>query len=132
MIVQKYKYFQRFVRSQIPKTGKKPITEEMFDDFVSTILGNKSLDLQDKAYCRDGFAFVKEINRRTFQIIAFQINTFGKGAFGDDILKLCTPIMITVKTHSSHFYSGHTLKDTNLSFVNFYLGKNYKGSKNEL
>ncbi len=132
MIVQKYKDFQRFVRSQVPKTGNKPISEKMFDDFVSSILENKALDLQDKVYCRDGFAYVKELNRRTYQILAFQINTFGKGAFGDDILKLCTPIMITVKTHSSHFYSGHTLKDTNLSFIDFYLGKNYKGSKGEL
>lgn len=132
MIVQKYKDFQRFVRSQVPKNSNKPITEKMFDDFVSSILENKALDLQDKAYCRDGFAYIKELNRRTYQILAFQINTFGKGAFGDDILKLCTPILITVKTHSAHFYSGHTLKDTNLSFESFYLGKNYKGSKGEL
>jgi hypothetical protein len=37
--------------------------------------------------------------------------------------------MVTVRTHSTHFYSGHTLKDTNISFEDIYLGKLYSGSK---
>jgi hypothetical protein len=129
MFVEKYNNFQRFVGSQVPATGKKPISEEAFDRFIATILANDSLDLQGKIYCRDGFAYVKELDKHIFQIMAFQINSFGEGAFGDKILKLCTPILVTVKTHSTHFYSGHTLKDTNLSFEDFYLGKNYSGSK---
>lgn len=132
MFLEKYKNLQRFVQSQIPSTGKKPISEEAFDTFIATILANNSLDVPGKIYCRDGFAYVKEINRHTYQILAFQINSFGEGAFGDKIVKLCTPLMMTVKTHSTHFYSGHTLKDTNISFEDFYLGKNYSGSKGPL
>lgn len=132
MFLEKYKNFQRFVRSQIPATGKEPVSEEAFDQFIATILANDSLDMQGKIYCRDGFAFVKELDRHTFQILAFQINTFGEGAFGDKIKKLCTPLMMTVKTHSTHFYSGHTLKDTNITFEDFYLGNHYSGSKGPL
>jgi len=40
--------------------------------------------------------------------------------------------MITIKTHSTHFYSGHTLKDTNITFEDFYLGRQYSGSKGPL
>jgi len=132
MFLEKYKKFQRFVQGQIPATGKKPVTEEEFDQFTAKILANDSLDLPGKIYCRDGFAFVKELDRHTFQILAFQINTFGEGAFSDKIKKLCTPLMITIKTHSTHFYSGHTLKDTNITFEEFYLGKDYSGSKGPL
>jgi len=132
MFVKKYKNFQQFVRSQIPATGKKPISEEAFDQFIATILANNSLDIPGKIYCRDGFAFVKELDRHTYQILAFQINSFGEGAFGDKIVKLCTPLMVTIKTHSTHFYSGHTLKDTNITFEDFYLGKHYSGSKGPL
>lgn len=132
MFLEKYKAFQRFVRSQIPSTGKKPISEEAFDQFIATILANNSLDIPGKIYCRDGFAFVKELDRHTYQILAFQINSFGEGAFGDKIVKLCTPLMVTIKTHSTHFYSGHTLKDTNITFEDFYLGKHYSGSKGPL
>jgi len=132
MFSEKYNNFQRFVRSQIPATGKKPISEEAFDQFIDTILANDSLDVPGKIYCRDGFAYVKELDKHTYQILAFQINSFGEGAFGDKIKKLCTPLMITIKTHSSHFYSGHTLKDTNITFEDFYLGKSYSGSKGPL
>ena len=132
MLVKKYKHFQRYVRSQIPKKGKKPVNEKEFDKFITTILANEELNQENMIYSRDGFVYVNEINKKTFQILTFQINTFGKGAFGEDIVKLCTPVMITVKVHSTHFYSGHTLKDTNISFEEFYLGKNYKGSKGEL
>jgi hypothetical protein len=132
MFQEKYKNFQRFVRSQVPVIGKKPVSEEAFDQFIATVLANDSLDIPDKIYCRDGFAYVKEIDRHTYQILAFQINTFGAGAFGDKIKKLCTPLMITIKTHSTHFYSGHTLKDTNITFEDFYLGRQYSGSKGPL
>lgn len=132
MIAKKYINFERFVRSQVPATGKKPITEEDFDRFIAAILANDSLDIAGKIYCRDGFAFVKELDRHTYQILAFQINSFGEGAFGDKIWKLCTPLMVTIKTHSTHYYSGHTLKDTNITFEDFYLGKHYSGSKGPL
>jgi coenzyme F420-reducing hydrogenase delta subunit len=132
MFLEKYKNFQRFVQKQIPVTGKKPVSEEAFDQFIATVLANDSLDVMGKIYCRDGFAFVKEIDKHTYQILAFQINTFGEGAFGDKIKKLCTPLMITIKTHSTHFYSGHTLKDTNITFEDFYIGQLYSGSKGPL
>lgn len=132
MLVKKYQEFQKFVPKNIPKTGRKPITESQFDEFISTIFSNDSFNRPDNLYCRDGFAYVKELNRGTYQIIAFQINSFGAGAFGDSVKKLITPLMITVKTHSTHFYSGRTLRDTNISFEELYLGKNYCGSKGEL
>jgi len=37
MFLEKYKNFQRFVQSQIPSTGKKPVSEEAFDHFISSI-----------------------------------------------------------------------------------------------
>jgi hypothetical protein len=132
MFLEKYKKFQRYVHSQIPVTGTKPVSEEAFDQFIATILANDSLDVPGKIHCRDGFSFVKEIDKHTCQIIAFQIITFGEGAFGDKIKKLCTPLLITVKTHSTHFYYGHTLKDTNLTFEDFYMGRQYSGSKGPL
>ena len=132
MFLEKYKKFQRIVQSQIPSTGKKPVSEEAFDQFTATILANDALDVPGKIYCRDGFAYVKELDKHTFQIMAFQINTFGEGAFDVKIKKLCTPLMITIKTHSTHFYSGHTLKDTNITFKDFYLGSQYSGSKGPL
>jgi hypothetical protein len=132
MFAEKYNRFKRFVRSQVPATGKKPVSEKAFDQFIATILANDTLDVPGKIYCRDGFAFVKELDQHTFQILAFQINSFGEGAFGDKIKKLCTPLMITIKTHSTHFYSGHTLRDTNITFEDFYLGKQYSGSKGPL
>ncbi|MFC2107816.1 hypothetical protein ACFLRY_05735 [Bacteroidota bacterium] len=132
MFVKKYQNFQRFVPKCLPNTGRKPMTEDQFDEFISKVFTNNDLDLNGKLYCRDGFAFVKEISKQVYQITAFQINSFGAGAFGDKVKKLITPIMITVRTNSSHFYSGRTLKDTNITFEDFYLGKQYCGSKGEL
>jgi len=131
MLVKKFKDFQKHVRGHIPGKGNKPVTEEQFDQFISNILANDTLSVKDSIYARDGFSYVKEISKHTYQIIAFQINQFAAGAFADEMVKFCTPVMITVKIHSTHFYSGHTLKDTNLSFEQFYLGKDYRGSKGD-
>jgi len=71
MFLEKYKSFQRFVRDRIPVAGKKPISEEAFDQFIATILANDSLDIPGKIYCRDGFACVNELDRHSFQILEF-------------------------------------------------------------
>ncbi len=131
MLVQKYKEFSRFVRKNIPSKGKKRITESEFDDFISTILANEELTLKDKIYCRDGFAYVKELDQKTYQILAFQINTFGKGAFSDTEDKFCTPILLTVKVHGTHRHAERTLKDTRISIEDLYLGNHFSGSKGE-
>lgn len=131
MLVQKYKNFSSFVKKNIPSKGKQKITEAEFDDFISTILTNEKLTSRDKIYCRDGFAYVKEIDRKTYQVIAFQINTFAKGAFKDTEVKFCTPLLLTIKVHGSYRHGERTLKDTPLSLEEFYLGKHYSGSKGD-
>lgn len=132
MLVKKYNAFNHYVRNNIPALGNREIKEKDFDHFIHTIITNDSLDMPHNIYCRDGFAYVKELDKSAYQVACFQINTFGEGAFGDHIVKLCTPMLLTLKTHRTHFYSSHTLKDTRLSFESFYLGTNYCGSKGEL
>ena len=131
MLTKKYNNIQHEVTSLFQSHKGKKIEEAEFDGFVDHILTNDTLDLHDRVYCRDGFAWVNEIDYNTFQILAFQINTFAKGAFADTIKKLCTPILLTVKTHGSHRQAEHSLADTSISIEDFYLGKNYSGSLGE-
>ncbi len=133
MLTRKYNRFQREVKKQIsPLRKKKKIGEAEFDALVKKILSNKDLDVKDKVYCRDGAAYVHKIDKRTFQILAFQINTFGSGVFGRSIVKLCTPVMLTITAHGTHRHLQHSLKDTCLSIDELYLGKDYSGSKGPL
>ena len=111
--------------------GKK-ITKTRFDELIKNILSNNSLNIRNKVYCRDVCAFVNELDHNTFQIACFQINSFGAGAFGDSIAKFCTPILMTIKVHGTHRHSHHSLRDTCISIDDFYLGKNYSGSKGAL
>lgn len=115
----------------LPKSGKTGISHEGFDEFVNKIVSISDLDLPDQIYCRDGFAHVNELDYNTYEVLAFQINTFGKGAFGNSIKKLCTPIRILIKTHGSHRQAEHSLADTGISIEDIYLGTNYCGSMGE-
>lgn len=132
MLAKKYNDFRREVKKYIRGLKKKKVEESEFDEFIENILSNNILDISGKVYCRDGLAFVNEIDHYTFQIICFQINSFGAGAFGDSIVKLCTPILLTIKVHGIHRHSKHSLKDTCISVDGFYLGKSYSGSKGAL
>jgi hypothetical protein len=133
MLTKKYTAFQKEVKKQIKNLKKKKkITESDFDSFVKKILSKKSLDLENKLYCRDGFVFVHQLDHNTFQILAFQINSFGAGIFDKSMVKLCTPIMLTITAHGTHRYLQHSLKDTCVSIDEFYLGTHYSGSKGPL
>jgi len=133
MFTKKYSSLQRVVKKHIRGFNKKKkITQGEFDDFVNKILSDKTLDVEDKIYCRDGFAFVNKLKDNCFQILCFQVNSFGAGIFSESIKKLCTPIMLTVTVHGPHHYLEHNLKDSCISIDDFYLGKNYSGSKGKL
>lgn len=134
MLTKKYNAFRREVKKDLKliKKKKKKIKEAEFDRFIKKVLSNKALDLSDKVYCRDGFAYIHEIDHHTCQIAAFQINTFGVGYLGDSIVKLCTPILLTIKIHGGYRHADQSLKDTSVSIEDFYLGKYFTGSKGEL
>ena len=128
MLAKKFSHFQDVVNKTSFPHGNKPISEAQFDDFINTIFSNSTLNVANKIYCRDGFARVIEIDYNTYQILAFQINTFGKGAFGNTIKKLITPLLVTIKTHGNHKQAEHSLSDTSISIEDIYLGENYCGS----
>ncbi|OEU78542.1 MAG: hypothetical protein BA872_00590 [Desulfobacterales bacterium C00003060] len=132
MLEKKFSHFRREVEKHIRHLRKKKIEESEFDEFVENILSNNTLDVSGKGYCRDGFAFVNEIDHSAFQVACFQINSFGAGVFGDSIVKLCTPILVTIKVHGTHRYLNHSLKNTCISIDNVYIGKSYSGSKGAL
>ncbi len=133
MFTKKYNTLQREVKKHIKGfKKKKKITQDEFDDFINKILSDKIMNVGGKIYCRDGFVFVKKINNRSFQILSFQINSFGAGIFSDSIVKHCTPIMLTVTVHGTHHHLEHNLKDSCISIDDFYLGKSYSGSKGKL
>ena len=133
MLTKKYNSFQREVKKQVRSfKKKKKISEAEFDSFIKKIISNKTLDAKDKIYCRDGFVYINEIDACTFQILCFQINSFGAGIFGKSLVKLCTPIMLTVTVRGTHQYARQSLKDTCISVDEFYLGKHYSGSKGTL
>lgn len=133
MLAKKYSVFQNKIKKHLKGfKKKKPITEGEFDSFIERIISDKSLDLSDKVYCRDGFAFINQIDHHTFQIPCFQINTFGKEYFRDSVVKLCTPILLTVKAHGSGRRLNHGMKHSCLTIEDFYLGKHFSGSKGKL
>jgi len=134
MFTKKYNKFHLEVKKALRplRKKKKKITEREFDGFVRKLLSNKSLDVQNKIYCRDGAAYVHKVDAHTFQILTFQVNSFGAGIFSKGIKKLCTPVMITVSAHGTHRHLQHSIKDTCLSIEDFYLGKDYSGSKGPL
>lgn len=134
MISKKFAHFEQVMKDHIKplKNLKGKVTEEEFDAFTETVIGDSSLDVDGKIYCRDGFVFIKPVNNSTFQLICFQINSFGAGIFDKGIKKLCTPILLTVTMHGKHRYLNHSLKDSCISVDEFYLGKYYTGSKGPL
>ncbi len=131
MLAKKFNNLQHEVTAYLESHKKNKFEEADFDAFVDHIMSNNTFDLTDRIYSRDGFVYINEINYSTYQLLAFQINTFAKGAFSDTIKKLCTPIMLTVKTHGSHRQAEHSLADTSITVEDFYLGKNYCGSMGE-
>ena len=132
MLAKKYSSFQREVKKHIKNFKKRKIQESEFDEFIRNILLNEALDIDGKVYCRDGSVFIHKIDNHAFQIMSFQINSFGGGIFDDSIVKLCTPILLTIKVHGAHQYLNHSLKDTCISIDEFYLGKGFSGSKGAL
>lgn len=132
MLAKKYKHFREVTKKHIRIFKNKKITEPEFDAFTKNILQDSSLDVPDTVYCRDGFAFVNEIDRYVFQIACLQINSFGAGVFGKGIAKFCTPILLTVRVHGAHPYLNHNLKDALMSIEEFYLGRNFSGSRGAL
>ena len=132
MLTKKYNLFRKTVKKHINILKDKKITESEFDNLTESILRDSSLDLPDALYCRDGFAFVNEIDKHVFQIACFQINSFGAGIFGERIVKLCTPILLTIRVHGAHPYLNHNLREAVISMEDFYLGKNFSGSKGAL
>jgi hypothetical protein len=133
MLAKKYNSLQREVKKNLKglKRGRK-MTEAEFDAFIKKILACKSLEESSKVYCRDGFAYVNKLDKHTYQLICFQINSFGGGIFGKQVVKLCTPILLTLTVHGSHYYLEHSLKDACISIDEFYLGKSFCGSKGKL
>ncbi|MFH1454132.1 MAG: hypothetical protein ABIH00_09185 [Armatimonadota bacterium] len=133
MITRKYNKFRLAVKKHLKsfKKGVK-ITEEKFDKFINKILTDKSFDIDGKIYCRDGFAFVNKIDKELFQVVAFQINSFGAGIFDKSIKRLCTPILLTVRLRGKYRYTNSDLKDIWVSIEEFYLGKYFSGSKGPL
>ena len=102
MLTKKYNRFSRKVKKELSALRKKKVIEKPeFDAFIGKIMSSNDLDVPGKIYCRDGCAYVHKVDRQTFQVLAFQINSFGEGIFDKGIKKLCTPVMLTIKTFSS-------------------------------
>jgi len=132
MLAKKYNSLQREVKKYLKVKKGKKMTESEFDSFIKKILSCKSLEESKKVYCRDGFVYVNKLDNHTYQLICFQINSFGDGIFDKKVVKLCTPILLTVTVHGSHYYLDHSLKDACISIDDFYLGKHFTGSKGKL
>jgi hypothetical protein len=135
MLTKKYNTFRRAVKEHLrilKNQRKKKISKSDFDGFIKGILAEDGLFLTEEVYCRDGFTYIHEIDRNTFQVVSFQVNSFGAGIFGDSVKVLCTPILLTVKVTGSHHYLDHSLKGSCLSIDDFYLGKSFSGSKGPL
>lgn len=133
MVSSKYKKFRTAVKRKLTlfKKGKR-ITEEQLDQFTESLMADRSFDLDGKIYCRDGFAFINKIESGVFQIVAFQINSFGTGIFSDSITRFVTPILLKVKLHNKHQIMRQDVRDSLLSIEEYYLGKLYCGSKGPL
>ncbi len=133
MLAKKYERLERFVRKELRRFQKDgPIAPEEFDDFIATVLANRQLDEKDKIYCRDGCVWGKRIDTDLYQVICFQINSFGAGIFGDGIVKFSTPLLLTVKVHGSHLHLTHSLRDSCVGLTDLYLSRHYAGSKGPL
>ncbi|MFH1039511.1 MAG: hypothetical protein V1789_12680 [PVC group bacterium] len=134
MLTKKYNAFRREVKKSLNgiTKKKKKITEPAFEWFIKSLLSKTGLFLKDTVYCRDGFVCVNELDSHTFQLLCFQINSFGEGIFGPKIKKLCTPILMTVRVHGSHHFLDHSLRDSCISIEDFYLGRQFTGSKGPL
>jgi len=136
MLSKKYNAFRREVKKSLnvitDKKKKKKISQAEFESFIRSILSKINLFLKDTIYCRDGFVFVNELDSHTFQLVCFQINSFGEGIFGPSIKKLCTPILMTIRVHGSHHFLDHNLRDSCISIDEIYLGKQFTGSKGPL
>ena len=110
------------------KNNVKISTDE-FDKFIHKLLTLEDLKTPNHIYSRYGFSFIHNIDGNTFQLLSFQINQFGAGIFGDEQVRYCTPILLTVTAHGKHHHLEHNLKDACVTIDEFYLGRNYTGSK---
>ncbi|MDQ7825796.1 MAG: hypothetical protein RDV48_23545 [Candidatus Eremiobacteraeota bacterium] len=133
MISAKYNKFRTAVRNKLHifKKGKK-ITEDKLDQFTESLMADRSFDLDGKIYCRDGFAYINRIGKGLFQLVAFQVNSFGKDIFTDSITRFVTPLLLTVRIHSKHMVFQHSFKELLISIEEYYLGRHYCGSKGPL
>ena len=135
MLTKKYNSFRQAVKKHLrvlkPQTKKK-ISKSAFDAFIKGILAEDKIFRNEGVYYRDGFVYIHEIDRSTFQIVSFQVNSFGAVISGDLVKVLCTPILLTVSVPGSHHYIDNSLKDSCLSIDDYYLGKSFSGSKGPL
>jgi len=132
MLTQKYEQFRKVIDNHCPLQDNQPINTDDFDAFIQTIVSDESLLLPDTIYGRDGFCFVKKLDTETYQMAAFQINSFGPGIFSKDAVKYTTPLLLTVSAQRTNPYVQFSLDETPLSITDVYLGKSYCGSKGKL
>ncbi len=133
MISTKYTMFRKAVKKGLSgiKKGTR-ITGEQLDALSENLIADRSFDVENRVYCRDSFVYLNKIGKNLVQIVAFQMNSFGRGIFSDSITRLCTPILLTVRAHGRHYYLRHEVKESHLSIDEFYLGRHFCGSKGPL
>ncbi len=132
MLSNKYDTFRHDVAKHMAPLRNRQIEGDAWDALVGAVASNAALDDPTRLYSRDGFAHVHEIDRDTYQIAAFQINTFAPGVFGDSAVKYCTPILLTIHALSKHRHAQRSLETTPIAIADFYLGRNFGGSKGPL
>jgi len=133
MISTKYNMFRKAVKKRLVSFRKGTrITGEQLDTLSESLMADRSFDSEDRVYCRDSFVYLNKIAKNLVQIVAFQINSFGRGIFSDSITRFCTPILLTVRAHGKHYFLRHDVRESHLSIDEFYLGKHYCGSKGPL
>lgn len=132
MLIGKSNRFKREVIRRFRPLKGGPVGKGRFDAFIKDILGVAFTEDDANLYGRDGFAYVNELSKNRFQIVAFQINSFGPGVFGESVVKYVTPILMTVSVQGRHRHAIRSLKDSSVCVEDVYLGKGFCGSKGKL
>lgn len=133
MAFVKYGKFKAAVKKSLPMLGKgERINPDQLDRFTGQLMADRSFDSGGKIYCRDGFAHIRRLDRGLYQGVALQINSFGEGVFSDTITRFVTPVLMTVRFHNRLQLLRGDFRDCLLSIEEFYLGRDYCGSKGPL
>jgi len=131
MLEQTYAALAREAEGMLARLGGNAMDEAQFDRLTERLIVPGPLDDPGRLYCRDGLVLVQALDRETFQIACWQINSFAPGVFSGEISKKCTPLLLTVKVHGAHPYLNHSLRTIGLSVDALHLGRHYSGSKGE-